>query len=65
MTDTLAGILSVFCDANSSGEVYNVGNFEEITILDVAERIRKTTQCKSKLVFCPLPADDPREENLT
>ena len=39
----------------------NMGNPDECTMLDLAERILRLTESSSKLVFKPLPADDPRQ----
>ncbi|MFM7566686.1 MAG: UDP-glucuronic acid decarboxylase family protein [Flavobacteriales bacterium] len=39
----------------------NLGNPEEITILDFAKEIVKLTQTKQKITFNPLPQDDPRQ----
>jgi dTDP-glucose 4,6-dehydratase len=38
----------------------NIGNPSELTILEIARAIRRLTGSKSKLVFKPLPVDDPR-----
>ncbi|NLO90369.1 MAG: SDR family oxidoreductase [Elusimicrobia bacterium] len=38
----------------------NIGNPQEITMLELASTIGKLTGRKSKLVFKPLPQDDPR-----
>jgi dTDP-glucose 4,6-dehydratase len=38
----------------------NIGNPEEITILDFAREIVKLTGSKSNIVFKPLPQDDPK-----
>lgn len=38
----------------------NIGNPEEITILDFAKEIVKLTDSKSDIVFKPLPQDDPK-----
>jgi len=38
----------------------NLGNPREITILEFAERIRKSFRNPPSLVFAPLPQDDPR-----
>jgi dTDP-glucose 4,6-dehydratase len=38
----------------------NLGNPEEITILQLAEAIIRVTQSKSPISFEPLPVDDPR-----
>jgi dTDP-glucose 4,6-dehydratase len=39
----------------------NVGNPHEMTILQFADAIRQLTGTKSRLVFHPLPEDDPRQ----
>lgn len=45
----------------------NIGNPSEITLLEFAEEILKLTGSKSKIVFEPLPQDDPkqRQPNIT
>ncbi len=45
----------------------NIGNPEEITILDFAEEIIKLTGTQQKIIFKPLPQDDPmqREPDIT
>jgi len=37
----------------------NLGNPEEVPVLEVAEKIIKLTQSPSKIIHKPLPADDP------
>jgi dTDP-glucose 4,6-dehydratase len=39
----------------------NLGNPIEMTILQFAERIRELTGAQSKIVFRPLPEDDPKQ----
>jgi len=39
----------------------NLGNPDERTIIEFAKEIIKTTGAKSKIVYKPLPADDPRQ----
>jgi UDP-glucuronate decarboxylase len=39
----------------------NIGNPTEFTIRELAELVVKMTRSKSKLVFKPLPSDDPRQ----
>jgi UDP-glucuronate decarboxylase len=39
----------------------NIGNPREFTILELAEEVVRLTGTKSKIVFKPLPADDPRQ----
>jgi UDP-glucuronate decarboxylase len=54
----------------TGGEVtgpINLGNPDEFTILELAEKIIALTGSKSKIEFRPLPADDPkqRQPNIT
>ena len=60
ITDMVLGVLSALTRKNSVGEVINLGNPVEISIVDLAKKIRKVTGSKSKIVFCPLPEDDPK-----
>jgi UDP-glucuronate decarboxylase len=39
----------------------NLGNPREFTILELAERVIHLTGSHSKIVFKPLPADDPTQ----
>jgi UDP-glucuronate decarboxylase len=39
----------------------NLGNPEEITILELADKIIKLAASHSEIIFKPLPADDPRQ----
>lgn len=39
----------------------NIGNPHEFTVRQLAEKVVELTGSKSKLVFKPLPADDPRQ----
>jgi len=45
----------------------NIGNPSEITLLEFAEEVLKLTGSKSKIVYEPLPQDDPkqRQPNIT
>lgn len=38
----------------------NIGNPEERTVLEFAERVKRLTGSASRIVFKPLPVDDPR-----
>ena len=38
----------------------NVGNAEEVTILELAERIKRLAGSMSPITFHPLPEDDPK-----
>jgi len=39
----------------------NLGNPVEFTILELAEKVIELTGSKSKIVYQPLPADDPKQ----
>jgi dTDP-glucose 4,6-dehydratase len=41
-------------------EPVNIGNPQEITILEFAERVREVTGVGAPIVFKPLPVDDPK-----
>jgi len=41
------------------GDVVNVGNPKEITILGLVKKIKELTRSESPLTFHPLPEDDP------
>ena len=60
ISDTLKGVLSAFCNDKAKGEVFNIGSSQEITILELAEKIKKIVGSKSRIVFRPLPKDDPK-----
>lgn len=56
--DLVKGIVSLL-KSKHHGPV-NLGNPNEMTILDLAEKIIRLTKSKSKIVFKPLPQDDPK-----
>jgi nucleoside-diphosphate-sugar epimerase len=39
----------------------NLGNPQEMSILEFAERIRRLTRSKSRIIHEPLPQDDPKQ----
>ncbi len=45
----------------TKGEVVNLGNPNELTILELADLIKEMTDSKSKIVFEELPQDDPKK----
>ena len=58
VTDTLRALL-LLMDSGEVGPI-NIGNPGEHTMLELAERVLKLTGSRSRLVFRPLPQDDPR-----
>jgi UDP-glucuronate decarboxylase len=60
ITDTVVGLMLLTASDKAKGEVVNIGNAQEITILELAKKIKELTKCESSLTFQPLPKDDPR-----
>lgn len=60
--DDLIGAIICMMDTpeDITGPV-NVGNPGEFTMLELAEKVLQLTGSKSKLVFKPLPSDDPKQ----
>ncbi|MGZ4870081.1 MAG: UDP-glucuronic acid decarboxylase family protein [Halobacteriota archaeon] len=59
VTDQIVGLLRFALSDGLDGKTVNIGNDEEITIVALAETIKKLTNSKSKLEFGTLPKDDP------
>jgi UDP-glucuronate decarboxylase len=59
VTDEVEGILKIVHKDEALGEVINLGNNKEYTILELANLIKELTNSNSKIVFKPLPIDDP------
>jgi len=59
----VADLVEGICRLLESGEHLptNIGNPQEITILEFAERIVKLTGANVPIVFKPLPQDDPKQ----
>ena len=60
ISDTVTSLLLLIAASDIKGEVVNVGNDQEITILELAQKIQTVTKCKSTITFHPLPKDDPK-----
>jgi UDP-glucuronate decarboxylase len=61
VNDLIDGLLRMMdSPADFTGPV-NLGNPVEFTMLELAEEILRFTHGKSKLVFLPLPQDDPKQ----
>jgi UDP-glucuronate decarboxylase len=60
ISDTVTGLMLLASNCKAKGEVVNVGNTQEVTILELAEKIKEATGCKSQIEFYPLPKDDPK-----
>jgi UDP-glucuronate decarboxylase len=55
-----AMVLMMDCAADITGPI-NVGNPDEFTMLELAEKILHRVGGQSKICFLPLPSDDPRQ----
>jgi len=64
--DLIAGMMAVMEQTETVGPL-NLGNPGEFTILELAEKVVKKVGGPSKIVFEPLPADDPtqRQPDIT
>jgi len=58
VSDLIEGICRLL-DSDYTDPV-NIGNPEEMTVVEVAERVLRTTGSRSQIVFRELPADDPK-----
>jgi len=56
--DLLSGLVKLM-NSDHVGPV-NLGNPNELTILDLSNKIIELTESKSRIIFCPLPEDDPK-----
>ena len=59
VVDEIEGFLKYVYKDNAIGEVINMGNDKEYTILELAKIIVELTNSNSKIVFKALPIDDP------
>ena len=53
ISDVVGCLLNLVKEKNAVGEVFNIGNSEEVTILRLAEMVREQTGSKSEIVFIP------------
>jgi len=51
--DAISGILAIWSNEGGAGEAFNVGGFEETTILDLAKRIVSLTGSRSEIKMVP------------
>ncbi len=58
VSDLVEGIYKLFL--SDAKEPVNIGNPQEISVLELAEHIKRMTKSRSKIIFKPLPQDDPK-----
>ncbi|GAI03041.1 unnamed protein product, partial [marine sediment metagenome] len=59
--DLVEGIIKMMGSREDFVGPVNLGNPIEFTILDLAKKIIKLTDSKSKIIYKPLPEDDPKQ----
>ena len=65
--DLVEGMIKLMATPHHFTGPVNVGNPNEFTILELAEKVIQLTGSKSKLIYQPLPSDDPmmRQPDIT
>ncbi|HEX2911837.1 MAG TPA: UDP-glucuronic acid decarboxylase family protein [Chloroflexia bacterium] len=61
VTDLIRGLKAAMFSPNTKGEVINLGNPDERTILDFAETVRRICNSDVEIVFKPGRVDDPNQ----
>jgi UDP-glucuronate decarboxylase len=59
--DLLEGMIRMMASREDFTGPVNIGNPNEFTILELAEKVLKLTGSKSKIIRMPLPPDDPTQ----
>jgi UDP-glucuronate decarboxylase len=59
--DLIGAIVGAMATADDFTGPVNIGNPGEFSMLELAEQVLRLTGSRSKLVFAPLPSDDPRQ----
>jgi len=60
--DVVGALMRLMDDQKAVGEVFNVGSNQEITILDLAKKVKELTNSESEIVF--VPYDEAYEEGF-
>jgi len=53
VSDTVRALEALLLDARAVGQVFNVGSTEEVTILELAQRVKRLTHSASPITFVP------------
>lgn len=60
VSDLIEGIIKAMETGGTKGEIFNLGNDNEFTILELAEKVKELAGSKSEIIFeQELPEDDP------
>jgi UDP-glucuronate decarboxylase len=58
--DTIRGLQVMMEKEEANGEIINIGNPVEHTVLQVAQMVIRLSDSRSGISFMPLPQDDPK-----
>jgi len=61
--DLIDGLIRLMNSPDDFTGPVNLGNPNEFTILDLANKVIELTGSKSKIIYHPLPSDDPMQRN--
>lgn len=59
VSDTTQCLMRLGSVSTARGEIINIGNPVEVTVLDIAERVNAICGNRTEIVFQPRPIDDP------
>lgn len=59
VSDLIEGIVLAMNKEDTKEEIFNLGNPDEFTVLELAEKVKQITGSNSKIEFKDLPQDDP------
>lgn len=62
VSDVVAGLLGLLDYAGAAGEVFNIGSQQEVSILELANKVKATTKSRSEIVL--VPYDQAYEEGF-
>ena len=57
--DLVEGLIKMMATSDSFKGPVNIGNPHEFTILELAKKVIELTNSKAKIIYQPLPSDDP------
>ena len=61
VTDLIEGLMALMNSPEAFVGPVNLGNPGEFTVLELAEKVIALTKSSSKIVFLPIPTDDPKQ----
>lgn len=61
VSDMVDGLFKAMFSDATKGEIFNLGNPGEFTMLELAEKVKELTGSKSEIVNESLPPDDPKQ----